>query len=78
MAYKVTLLPGDGIGPEVAQERGGVADAEMRRTFNMGVGFTMVVAPERTASLVEALNASGERAFVMGAIADREGVSFSA
>jgi len=60
------------------QERGGVADAEMRRTFNMGVGFTMVVAPERTASLVEALNASGERAFVMGAIADREGVSFSA
>jgi phosphoribosylformylglycinamidine cyclo-ligase len=60
------------------QERGGVADAEMRRTFNMGVGFTMVVAPERTASLVEALNASGERAFIMGEITDHEGVSFSA
>ena len=60
------------------QERGGVADAEMRRTFNMGVGFTMVVAPERAASLVDALNASGERAFVMGEIDDHEGVSFSA
>ena len=60
------------------QERGGVADAEMRRTFNMGVGFTMVVAPERTSSLVDALNTIGERAFVMGEVTDREGVSFSA
>jgi len=59
------------------QERGGVADAEMRRTFNMGVGFTMVVAPERAASLVDALNAGGERAFVMGEVVDREGISFS-
>jgi phosphoribosylformylglycinamidine cyclo-ligase len=59
------------------QERGGVTDAEMRRTFNMGVGFTMVVAPERAAGLVDALNASGERAFVMGEVVDREGVSFS-
>jgi phosphoribosylformylglycinamidine cyclo-ligase len=59
------------------QEQGGVADAEMRRTFNMGVGFTMVAAPERAAGLVDALNASGERAFVMGEVVDREGVSFS-
>jgi phosphoribosylformylglycinamidine cyclo-ligase len=50
----------------------------MRRTFNMGVGFTMVVAPERARRLVEALNASGERAFVMGEVTSREGVSFSA
>ncbi len=59
------------------QERGAVTEPEMRRTFNMGVGFTMVVAPERAAELVDALNASGERAFVMGEIVDREGVSFS-
>ncbi len=59
------------------QERGGVADLEMRRTFNMGVGFTIVVPPERSAGLVDALNAGGERAFVMGEITDREGVSFS-
>ena len=59
------------------QERGAVADAEMRRTFNMGVGFTMVVAPERADALVNALNASGEHAFIMGEVIDREGVSFS-
>ena len=60
------------------KERGGVADAEMRRTFNMGVGFTIVVDPDRTGALVDALDSSGERAFVMGEVVDREGVSFSA
>ncbi|MGB8329648.1 MAG: phosphoribosylformylglycinamidine cyclo-ligase [Polyangiales bacterium] len=59
------------------QERGEVADAEMRRTFNMGVGFTMVVDPRRAPSLLDALTASGERAFIMGSVVDGEGVSFS-
>jgi phosphoribosylformylglycinamidine cyclo-ligase len=59
------------------QKRGSVADAEMRRTFNMGVGFAMVVAPDRATQLVDALNASGERAFVMGEVVDSDGVSFS-
>jgi phosphoribosylformylglycinamidine cyclo-ligase len=59
------------------QERGAVADAEMRRTFNMGVGFTMVAAPDRAAALVQALQAAGERAFIMGEVVDHEGVSFS-
>ena len=27
------------------QEAGGVAESEMRRTFNMGVGYAIVVAP---------------------------------
>jgi phosphoribosylformylglycinamidine cyclo-ligase len=60
------------------QERGEVTDDEMRRTFNMGVGFTMVVDTESSAALVDALNATGERAFVIGEVTDREGVSFSA
>ncbi len=60
------------------QERGCIADTEMWRTFNMGVGFAIVVDSERTAGLVDALNASGERAFIMGEVIGREGVSFSA
>jgi len=60
------------------QERGGVSDAEMRRTFNMGIGFTMVVDPARAPSLIDGLTRIGERAFVMGRVVDREGVSFSA
>jgi phosphoribosylformylglycinamidine cyclo-ligase len=59
------------------RERGGVANAEMWRTFNMGVGFVMVVSPERAAGLVQALNTAGERAFAIGEVTSREGVSFS-
>lgn len=60
------------------QERGGVAEPEMFRTFNMGVGFTMVVAPHRSSSLIQALAASGEEAFLLGHVTDTEGVSFTA
>lgn len=63
---------------DLIRGRGDVADSEMRRTFNMGVGFVMVVSPERSAGLVEAMDAIGEHAFVMGEITEREGVSFSA
>jgi hypothetical protein len=38
----------------------------------------MVVAHTRADALVDALNANGERAFVMGEVTDRDGVSFSA
>jgi phosphoribosylformylglycinamidine cyclo-ligase len=63
---------------DLIRQRGDVADSEMRRTFNMGVGFVMVVSPERSDGLVQALDAIGEHAFVMGEITEREGVSFSA
>lgn len=63
---------------DLIRRRGNVADSEMRRTFNMGVGFVMVVSPERSDRLVQALDAIGEHAFVMGEITEREGVSFSA
>ena len=59
------------------QKRGDVADAEMFRTFNMGVGFTMVVAADRSSSLIEALRASGEEAFLLGRVTEGEGVSFT-
>lgn len=58
------------------QKRGNVDDAEMRRTFNMGVGFVMIVSPARTEALIRALGSIGERAFVMGRVTEHEGVSF--
>jgi phosphoribosylformylglycinamidine cyclo-ligase len=83
------VLP-DGLGIEIdaaswtpdplfrlIQERGNVAEAEMRRTFNMGVGFTMVAEPSRTAELIQALVEAGEDAFVLGRVVRGEGVSFS-
>ena len=59
------------------QARGKVAPEEMRRTFNMGIGFVVVVAGSQAAPLLSALEEIGERAFVIGHVVDAEGVSFS-
>jgi len=47
-------------------ETGGVSDHEMRRTFNCGVGFILVVAPENAEPVLAALLNAGEAAFVCG------------
>ena len=48
------------------QREGGVADHEMRRTFNCGVGLMLVVGPEELADVLSGLLRDGEDAFVMG------------
>lgn len=50
---------------------GGVAEAEMRRVFNLGVGMAVVVAADRVDDSLAALRAAGEDAFVIGEIAPR-------
>ena len=47
-------------------ETGGVSDHELRRTFNCGVGFILVVAPENVEPVLAALLNAGEVAFVCG------------
>jgi phosphoribosylformylglycinamidine cyclo-ligase len=47
-------------------ETGGISDHEMRRTFNCGVGFILVVAPENTEEVLGGLLEAGEAAFVCG------------
>jgi phosphoribosylaminoimidazole synthetase len=51
------------------QTTGQVSNQELLRTFNCGVGFMLVVAPEDALSTVEALIAVGEDAFVIGELA---------
>lgn len=48
------------------QEQGGVADHELRRTFNCGVGLILIVAPEDAPEVLEGLLAAGEDAFICG------------
>jgi phosphoribosylformylglycinamidine cyclo-ligase len=48
------------------QETGGVADEEMRRTFNCGIGLMLVVAPQDAEPVLAALLQAGEDAFVCG------------
>ncbi len=47
-------------------ETGGVEAHEMRRTFNCGVGFILVAAPENAEAVLAALLNAGEAAFVCG------------
>ena len=49
-------------------EVGGVAEDEMRRTFNMGMGMVLAVAPERLDLSLTALGEMGEDPVVMGEI----------
>jgi phosphoribosylaminoimidazole synthetase len=48
---------------------GGVAEAEMRRAFNGGIGFLLIVAPEEAADVLASLLEAGEDAFVCGELA---------
>jgi phosphoribosylformylglycinamidine cyclo-ligase len=45
---------------------GGIAEHEMRRTFNCGVGFVLYVAPKDVDAVLAALLNAGEDAFVCG------------
>ena len=51
------------------QKTGGVADHEMRRTFNCGVGFMLICSPRDAEPVLAALLNTGEDAFVCGELA---------
>ncbi len=72
------MLP-DGIRAEVKKDsyevpalfkmlakEGNIAEEMMYNTFNMGVGMCLAVRPEDVDKTIEAVNAAGEEAFVLG------------
>ena len=50
------------------QDAGAVPEEDMRRTFNLGVGFVLLAAPEDADLVIAQLSAAGERAFRIGAL----------
>ena len=46
----------------------GVPEEEMRRTFNLGIGFVLVVDAGAAGAIIEGLVAAGERASVIGSV----------
>jgi phosphoribosylformylglycinamidine cyclo-ligase len=48
------------------QETGGVAEHEMRRTFNCGIGLVLIVDPSDLPEVLEGLVRADEEAFVVG------------
>jgi len=55
--------------------QGGAVDAdEMYRTFNMGIGMILVVAPENLHEVEHSLERRGETSYVIGSVVPGEGV----
>ncbi len=53
------------------QEHGGIADAEMHRVFNCGIGMTVVLGREHADAALAQLAAAGETAWRIGEIEER-------
>ncbi len=53
------------------QQHGGVADAEMHRVFNCGIGMTVIVAKENADAAMANLKAAGETVMRIGEIRER-------
>ncbi|WP_258077260.1 AIR synthase-related protein, partial [Xanthomonas arboricola] len=49
------------------------ADAEMWRTFNCGIGFVLIAAPERAAALEQALDAQSLAHWRIGQVVPAQG-----
>jgi phosphoribosylformylglycinamidine cyclo-ligase len=52
---------------------GPVTDEEMRKTFNMGIGFAIVAAAEHAQLIVSMLSVFGESASIIGHVAEQDG-----
>jgi phosphoribosylformylglycinamidine cyclo-ligase len=50
------------------QQLGNVPVTDLYRTFNMGVGFTLVVHPDEAETVLQRVKASGETAWIIGEI----------
>ena len=58
------------------QRLGDVAWTEMYRTFNMGIGFVLVVSQENEGSVRQKLDELGEKSLVIGRVVKGEGVEY--
>jgi phosphoribosylaminoimidazole synthetase len=54
------------------REVGGVDDTELRRTFNCGMGFMLIVAPDDADQVLSGLLTAGEAPFVCGELVRRD------
>ncbi len=55
------------------QQHGGVADAEMHRVFNCGIGMVVIVSKENAEAALAQLRAAGETVYQLGEIRARVG-----
>ena len=53
------------------QMKGGVADAEMVRVFNCGIGMVVIVSPAQADTAIKSLTAQGLKSWVVGEVVER-------
>ena len=53
------------------QMKGGVADAEMVRVFNCGIGMVVIVSPDQADAAIKSLTAQGLKAWNVGEVVER-------
>lgn len=73
---KAVIEQGTWVRPKLfqwLQAEGNVAEAEMHRVFNCGIGMVVIVARENAAQAIERLQAAGEKAIEIGRIEARSG-----
>ncbi len=59
------------------RQTAGIADAEMLKTFNCGIGLIVVASPDRAAALAAELTAAGETVHALGRVAPGAGVRYT-
>ncbi len=57
---------------DVLQKEGGISEHDMFNTYNMGVGMTVIVAPEDADKTIEVLRQNGEEAYLLGECVESE------
>jgi len=58
---------------ELIQARGRVPEPEMYQVFNMGIGMTLIAAPEKSEAILKFTRAQGQRAWVIGEVTQGRG-----
>ncbi|HVJ49462.1 phosphoribosylformylglycinamidine cyclo-ligase [Desulfitobacterium sp.] len=59
------------------QRLGGIEAAEMYRTFNMGIGFVLIIHPNEVKSVQDQLQSLGETCYVIGEVTRGKGVEYA-
>jgi phosphoribosylformylglycinamidine cyclo-ligase len=62
---------------QAIQTWGAISWPEMMRTFNLGIGFTIVVPPDQASQALEMLLRHGHQAYLIGTVVDQPGVQWA-
>jgi phosphoribosylformylglycinamidine cyclo-ligase len=58
---------------QILQEKGKLPDAELYQVFNMGIGMTLIVQPERAAAVLRFITSQGHKCWPIGEVTKGKG-----